>query len=97
MTITMTMTTSSNVISSHQVRLHVVEEGASEHVAHGRALQRVTQCVLHGATAEGVFGYLPDLFDTEAERLHIVLAGDTQMEFVDDFLRTATWKGINAR
>jgi len=44
-----------------------------------------------------MFGHLPDFFDTEAERLHIVLAGDAQMEFADDFLRTAAWKGINAK
>ena len=69
----------------------MVEEGASEHVAHGGTLQGVAQGVLHGAAAEGVFGHLPDLLNTKAERLHIVLAGDTQLELADDLLGTAAW------
>ena len=71
----------------------MIEECASEHVAHGGALQGVAQRVLHGTAAKGVFGHLPDLLDTEAERLHVVLSGDTQMELADDFLRTAAWSG----
>ena len=70
----------------------MVEEGASEHVAHGGALQRVAQGVLHGAAAEGLFRHLPDLLDAEAEGLHVVHTRDAQVELADDLLRAAACK-----
>lgn len=69
----------------HQVRLHVVQEGAAEYVAGHALLQRPAVRVLDVALLEGLLGHLPDLLHAQPVGL-LVLAG-TQVELLDHRLR----------